>query len=448
MRGGKHLRRRKASQLIAIAVILTLFFGCFSGLRDLEEEAGPADASTIPGTSSVSVISGDRSISPLSSTNLPIKPKWVRFSEAGLVQFETFPNLHQMVGAESYSWERDGVQLTSTIEPRLQEKARLIFERYRVPWGALVAIEPKTGRVRALVSHSSVNPEYGNIALLANYPAASLFKLVTAAAAIEQQGLDSDSVIRYRGGDYTLNLHNYYSDFRRDRKIISFAEALGRSCNPAFARVALDHLSPGALQDYALNFAFDADLSFEVPVSPSHFTMPGDRYDVARTAAGFGEVRISPLHAAVITAAIANDGVMMRPHFIERITAPGGLDYYHSSPLVLRQVILPSTARTLREMMTFTVTSGTARKHFGRSKTLAGMSIAAKTGTLRGDNPEGVHHWFVASAPIDNPEIAIAVLVVDPGSSRINGSGVGKQFLEHFFSEAPAEQSTAPGTRL
>ena len=89
--------------------------------------------------------------------------------------------------------------------------------------------------------------------------------------------------------------------------------------------------------------------------------------------------------------------------------------------------------RELLKMMAMTVSDGTARRQFRRSRILRKMDIAAKTGTLSGTSPKGRYYWFVAAAPVDDPEIAIATLVIDPGGARINGSGLGRQFMERYF---------------
>src|SRR5690606_39036365 len=139
-----------------------------------------------------------------------------------------------------------------------------------------------------------------------------------------------------------------------------------------------------ALARYAVNFGFNSSIPFEAPLGTSTFTLPVDEFELARTAAGFQNSTISPLHAAMVVAAIANDGVMMRPYLVDSIyDVEATARTYQSRPTPLQQVVLKSTARELMLMMTNSVEDGTARKHFRRATNAAvrNMQIAGKTGT-------------------------------------------------------------------
>jgi cell division protein FtsI/penicillin-binding protein 2 len=171
-----------------------------------------------------------------------------------------------------------------------------------------------------------------------------------------------------------------------------------------------------------------------VPLEPSTFSVGYDKYDLARTAAGFGSAYISPLHAALLAAVVGNGGRMPRPYLIERIEDRHGNAKYEVRRETLSTSVSAETARELLSMMRTTVESGTARKHFWLLRKLWGESfpVAAKTGTLSGDDPKGVYHWFIATAPIKDPQLAIAALVIDPGGARVRGSGLGSKFLQYF----------------
>ena len=196
------------------------------------------------------------------------------------------------------------------------------------------------------------------------------------------QVLPQTRVIKYRGGNYTLTRYNYRPDKRRDRRRISLADAMGKSCNPAFARVALNRLSLGVLQNYAVSFGFNGSLPFDLPLDESRFNCPNDDFEVARTAAGFGDVTVSPLHAAVITAAIANDGKIMKPYIVDRVLDSSGSLTYRAQPSLYKRAVLSTTAQEVLEMMVATVETGTARRYFKRSRNpkLREIQVAAKTG--------------------------------------------------------------------
>lgn len=321
-----------------------------------------------------------------------------------------------------------------TPEPDLQAKAEQILKRHHVPWGAIVAVDPSSGKILALASHSEVEPNGDPVALRSTFPAASLFKVVTAAAALEKSSLRPNDQVAYRGGTYTLNNSNYLPDQRRDSLHMSFRSALGKSCNPVFARIGLQSLSPADLLSYAEGFGFNAPLAVNFTLPESRFVLPENDLQQARTAAGFGPVTISPLHAALVAAAIANDGIMMRPRYIDEVRGLDGAMVYRSKSEPLKRVILSSTAEELMDMLRETVETGTARRVFGRAQPyLRSVPIAAKTGTLSGEDPKGRYLWLIAAAPAAQPEIAVAALVIDPGNARINGAGLGKEFLEHYF---------------
>jgi membrane peptidoglycan carboxypeptidase len=368
------------------------------------------------------------------NTEPPPEPQYT-FHPAGYPVLENLDSLDFIDEVRSFAVDKSGNKIFFTLDPDLQLKARSLLQRYNVPWGAIVAVSPRTGRVLAIASYSAREPQGPDVATRATFPAASLFKLVTASAAIEKSGMNGSDMIYFRGGNYTLERFNYLPNVRLDKRSISFADALGKSINPAFARVTLNYLSGTTLERYATNFGFNRPLPFDGPIDVSHFETPSDAYETARTGAGFGDVTISPLHAAVITATIANKGVMMRPYVVDRVIDPHGYVKYqaHSSPV--RAAILGSTAHELLSMMEATVEIGTAKKQFLRVKNpfLKNVSVAAKTGTLNGDNPKGTYHWFVAAVPAQDPEIAIATLVIDPGTARVKSSALGREILEHYF---------------
>ncbi len=359
----------------------------------------------------------------------------INFGLDGLPILENLQALDYLNPVDEVLKDQNGNKVFVTIDAELQNKARSMLKTYNIPWGAIVAIEPKTGKVKTLAGYSTKEKNGEEVVSRASYPAASLFKLITASAAIEQKGLTGDDTIFFRGGNYALEKYNYYPNDQLDRRKITFADALGRSINPAFARVALNNLSPSSLERYAQNFSFNKAIPFDASIETSQFLRPENDYDLARTSAGFGPVLISPLHAAMITAAIANNGVMMKPYFISKISDRQGIIKYQSQNIPIKVSILSSTAKELMQMMQTTTETGTARKHFVklRNPFLINSSIAAKTGTLKGTNPQGMYTWFVAAVPANDPEIAIAALVIDSGGARVKAAFLGKEFLEYFF---------------
>jgi peptidoglycan glycosyltransferase len=240
-------------------------------------------------------------------------------------------------------------------------------------------------------------------------------------------------MINFRGGNYTLNASNYFPDTRKDVRKMALAEALGKSCNPVFARVGLRYSSSYLLRKYAKLFGYNSDLGFDVPLLDSMATIPDDSYELSRTSAGFGAVKMSPIHAAVMMSTIANGGALVKPRLVERVTTADGTPIYEAPYReVIGRSLQTETAQTLMNMMHNTTTVGTSRRDFSGNNWLkqVGVKVAAKTGTLSGTNPRGLNRWFIAAAPIDKPTVAVAVLVVNPGNYLASPSRIGRQLIE------------------
>ncbi|MBX7138478.1 MAG: hypothetical protein K1X83_10900 [Oligoflexia bacterium] len=342
------------------------------------------------------------------------------------------PQFSSRLGGQVASLSRQNDFIFYSIDPALQRRAQELIDRASAPHAAIVAMEPTSGRILAIAEKS---PMISNLAMHAGFPAASLFKLVTTAAALENGAIQPSSLIAFRGGTYTLNQWNFLPDARKDHQIMSVAEALGKSCNPVFARIALKHLSPKTLRFYAQTFGFDTDLGLEAPLSSSHAVIPEDSYGLSRTAAGFGDVRISPVHAAAIMSGIANHGMLPKPRLVERVLNSRGDLVYQARTEIVRHLTRTETANTLLNMMENTTTLGTSRREFSRKSalSLAGIKVAAKTGTLKGTNPPGLNNWFIAAAPIQNPRIAVSVIVVDPRGLSSKASYLGREMIEKYL---------------
>jgi cell division protein FtsI/penicillin-binding protein 2 len=351
------------------------------------------------------------------------------------------------------SIEEAGRRYQLTINPSMQRFSQGLLRRSRVPWGAIVALEPDTGRVLVLAGYSEREKEQGGrLTVRSGFPAASLFKVVTASAAVEKSGLSGSTPVFFRGGNYTLNKYNYAPNSRLDRRKMDLASALGKSCNPVFGRVGLNVLSSAELSRFAQGFGFNQMIPFEIPVEMSKFTAPENDFEVARTAAGFGPAYVSPLHSALLAATVANGGTMMRPQLVSEVVDSRGRVIYQAQPQVLRHVLLETTADSVLEMMETTVSQGTARRYFSRwqKSDLGNIRVAAKTGTLRGPDPEGVYHWFIAAAPLRQPEIAVSCLVIDPGTARVGATALCREMMEQYFRKNRAEgrvvrSSKSPG---
>jgi cell division protein FtsI/penicillin-binding protein 2 len=211
---------------------------------------------------------------------------------------------------------------------------------------------------------------------------------------------------------------------------------MGKSVNPVYGRVASDIAGMTSVMASVSRFGFNQELLPGTPAKQSQATEPINSHGLRLMGAGLDhDVKISPLHAAVIMSAIANDGKMMAPGLTSSIIDRQGVEKEVFTPRELRQLVTPETSASLTRMLSSTVLTGTSRKafHDRRGRPLLDVSIAAKTGSINGTDPKGHYSWFAAFAPIQNPRIALVALVINPDKWKIKASQVGEKALEEFF---------------
>lgn len=324
-----------------------------------------------------------------------------------------------------------------TINLELQQRLEKLLAGYDNPLTAIVALEPSTGRILAMAEKSTIDVGDARVALKADAPAASVFKIVTAAALLESGKVSPYDKVCFSGGRSTILPGHLEFNPKRDTNCQDLGEALARSSNVVLGRLAYQNLSYQDLQQAAENFGFNKPIPFLWNVEPSGAEIPTSDLEFARSAAGFNHTKLSPLHAALLIASVANGGVMMNPYLVSRVEKDGQLLHY-TQPTVLQQTCTPETAGTLLALLSGTTKYGTAGKYFrkGLPLSMAGMEIAAKTGSLSAPmaGSKFKFTWFVAAAPLEDPQVAIAVLAVNEQSWKVKAGSLGRKALEEFFS--------------
>jgi len=343
--------------------------------------------------------------------------------------------------------ENNGQDTKANIGYSLDSQAQGYIERlirsYRPDYAAFVAVEADTGRILSLVSQTKTGYS-GNLALKASFPAASLFKIVTATAALDQNKADPDTVIPFTGSNHTLYRRNLsQDDNNRWVRKMTLREAFAKSVNTVFAKLGVYRLTPLHLQNYAERFLFNESIASDVPVESGRFLLPENSpWAVAEAASGFNRfVTVSPLQGALMAAAAANDGTMMEPYIVESLSADDGSIIYLAKPRAASVAMSPETSRQLRAMMNETVARGTSRQAFRtllRNKKYAGLEMGGKTGSLRSLDPAGKCDWFVGYAISDNRRIAVAALTVNEELWRVKSSFLARSYIEHYFRPALA----------
>jgi penicillin-binding protein A len=328
-----------------------------------------------------------------------------------------------------------GASVELTINAAAQRAADAALGSQR---GAVVALDPRTGAILAMVSHPTYDPStlathdltksaqawkqltndanrpLDNRAIAGRlYPPGSVFKLVTAAAALSSGRYNESSQIPGPAvldlPQTTAKLHNDFSVACGPGGVVSMTRALQISCNTAFADLGLK-LGAKALQDQAAKFGFGQSLRIPMPVTPSSVPADLNAPETAQSAIGQFDVRVTPLQVAMVAAAIANHGQVMQPYLVKDVRAPDLSVISTTSPSSLGSAITPDVAAQLTRMMQAVVSDGT-----GTKAQISGISVAGKTGTAQQGNGKPPHAWFTAFAPADNPQVAVAVVVEDGG---------------------------------
>jgi peptidoglycan glycosyltransferase len=332
------------------------------------------------------------------------------------------------------------------IDPALQRSIERILRGYKPPEAAAVVVDTASGRVKAWVSHVDRGPRR-DLCTEASAPAASVFKIVTGAALVENASLSPNLRQCYAGGESRISAVDLLDNPKRDRWCATLGEAMGRSLNTVFARLALKHLTAADLGGMAESLGFGHPLPFDLAVAESEVHLPEERIGFARTAAGFWNTTLSPFEAASMVNTIANHGEVLRLVLVESVTDATGTLYRAPERLVVRRAIRTETADALTAMMENTVTLGTSARAFrgGQGRPfLPNIRVAGKTGTLSSTDSKQLYTWFVGFAPSNAPEVALAVLVVNQPSFRAKANVVARDILRAYFAGKGAPGVSAP----
>jgi len=334
-----------------------------------------------------------------------------------------------------------GGAVSTTLNARAQKAA---FAGLRGKKGAVVAIEPATGRILASVQSPSFDPNQlsshnpaqirryyetlladpakplVNRPIVALNPPGSTFKIVTAAAALASGRFTPDSVIpgprTYDLPDSSRKIRNWNGQACGPSDLVTLREALAISCNTAFAWLG-NELGDDALRTQAELMGFDE--SFEIPLraATSRFPENPDAPQTAMSAIGQFDVRATALQMAMVGAAVGNGGTTMNPYLVQEVRGPDLAILQTTEPTVFDQAMTPTQAALLTEMLVNVVDNGT-----GSNAKIPGVRVAGKTGTAQTGNDRPAVAWFVAFAPAQSPEVAVAVVVEDAGAPEVSGN--------------------------
>jgi len=373
--------------------------------------------------------------------NLFSHPVGYSFIDAGRAGIEKFRN-RALVGKESEFGtvfqdlgvsDREGKDVRTTLDPAAQRTA---VEALGGQPGSIVAMEPSTGRVRAMVSIPDFNPNeipqrknqlnslegspLLNRATQGQSPPGSTFKVVTAAAALDSGKFTPDSIVDGSSGQLVsgVPLANFGG---QDFGSITLTDALTNSVNTVWAQVG-EQVGRKTLVEYMSRFGYNSDPPLDYPEdqmnasgirnAEGRLVDGDDGFDAGRVAIGQGgaegQIQVTPLQMAMVASAVGNGGKLMRPQLTEKVVAPDGRVEQRFEPQEQSRVMSAESAGALAQMMSRVVEEGT-----GTAAALSGVPVAGKTGTAEVAGAQLNQLWFIGFAPVENPQVAVAVTLED-----------------------------------
>jgi len=339
--------------------------------------------------------------------------------------------------------QQTGASLKLTINAKAQEAADRALGNQR---GAVVALDPRTGAILAMVSHPQYDPNQlsqhdqnavvkawettsadptrplVNRAISGNlYPPGSVFKIVTASAALESKLVNEQTQIPAPAvmdlPQTNVGLPNYDRQACGANNVTTLQHALEISCNTAFGYLGIQ-LGGDALRTQAAKFGFGETLRIPTRVEPSSVPAQLNAPQSAQSAIGQYDVRVTPLQVAMVSAAIANHGVVMRPYLVQQVLSANLETIDAHQPEQMAVAVSNDTAATLTRMLVSVVENGT-----GTPARMNGIQVAGKTGTAQQGNGLPPHAWFTSFAPANDPRVAVAVVVEDGGNAGSEAAG-------------------------
>ncbi len=341
----------------------------------------------------------------------------------------------------------DELQMHTTICPTLQETIQNSIDQKYAKYFGLVAIKPESGEVVAMVSFDKTGRNT-NVCTRPDFPAASLFKIITAAAAIEEYGYSAGTRMAYNGRKHTLYKSQLKPENNKYTNHISFEASFANSINPVFGKIGINQLKKSGLEKYSRAFGFNRNIDFDLPLPESPMVIKNEPYHWAEIASGFNkQTLISPLHAAVLVSGIMNNGELMRPILIASAHKEGET-IYQSSPRRLNRAISPDTAQKLKRFMHATVSEGTARNAFRgcqRDPVLSRLTIGGKTGSIN-NNPEHIKYdWFAGFGEEKNGsrrKLVVSVFVAHKEYIGTRAAVYAHRALQAYFEKKQTNSKT------
>ncbi|NPA79798.1 MAG: hypothetical protein GXO29_01940 [Thermotogae bacterium] len=324
---------------------------------------------------------------------------------------------------------RDGSKVIFTVEPKLQAMINSLLSTYPKEYVGLALIDATSGRILAIGGRFKGAPSLRSFKMN-DYPAASLFKVITSVAAMESLGIGPGDSVDFCGPIYRRRPKRWLN-CRGEPYRTTLAMAFGTSNNPAFGRLAV-RIGSGPIRDVAERFFYD-DTLLGLPMGYVEWDSVRTVEDLALLGSGFAYSYMNPVQAILIGEAMAT-GIVWRPYVVDRIERGDSL-LIRTSPTAVGFPIGEPTLVKLRELARATVDSGTVRKvfHDREGRRLLPVSVGGKTGTLRSRKYGGLTEWFVGFAPVENPRVVVVAFSMDGTYNNVKTAYLAMRALQGYF---------------
>lgn len=355
--------------------------------------------------------------------------------------------VNQVAGAreiEAATREVGVVSITTTLDRHLQRWALDLVDQIKSKRVAVVIMEAHTGKILALAGARQGRPD-ARVALEGG-PAASLFKVVTAVAALEETQLTPHSLLPFVGSPHTLYRGQLKPQLPRRKRYVSLSQSFADSNNVVFARLGIYQVGKEPLTRYGRAMGFDQRLAFELPLAASRMPSIDSTFELGEVSCGFHRITsITPVHAALMAATVVNGGLLMEPYVIASVKAEGGRELYRGRPHPVGFAMSFHTSLQMRHLFARTIKKGTARKAFRslwRDRVLRRLDIGGKTGTLRTASRTELFEWFTGYGRdrATGRSVAVCIMLAHGKTKYASPRKIARRALREVFA-SPAHRN-------
>lgn len=350
-----------------------------------------------------------------------------------------------IIGSDHYPLELnildERFKVDYTISDELDDYVRRLLKRYRSDYSTIIVIDNESGAILSAVGYEKKTHSFNNkLVFSADHPSASLFKIVTSASLLESPEIEEKTRFRYRGRKSTLYKYQLKNKRTKWDRRTSLKRAFATSNNVVFGKAAINNLTADSIYKTAMDFGFNANLMQEVPLVRSKFNRPTGNYHMAELATGFNrETLISPIHGAILSSVVANEGVLTYPRIVSRIYDMKNKETIWANGPRAHRVINLQVSKDLEKMMKMTIKRGTARSGFKNLNRFLkkNLSIGGKTGSITGGSPFGKRDWITVFA---RPKlkslgrgISVCVMNINVKKWYVKSSFLAKKVIDYYY---------------